>query len=299
MKKWLSYFSLLDCIIFIFLLLLIYNFLIHSSTQKKYTVLYIYAGIYAFHLAFIFLRRRIRVKKIFHFISLVYPLLVVGILFYTLSITPHYFNSKIYDHEMSHIDVSLFGIHPTIWMERFIHPIHTEIMYLFYFIYFPLPFPLIYYFFLDTGNKEKLERMLFTFFICYFGAFLFYFLIPVQGPRFYLESQYHLELQGRLFTDPIRDLINVLEPSKLDCFPSMHTAIGLLVIFLAKETTKAFYIFSIVSGIGILISLIYCRYHYVADIVAGVVWAYICYFAGNALFYKLKEKFLPHFQFPI
>lgn len=295
MFRWVRAFSLLDWINIFFLAILVYLFIFFNelSVNTGLTVFIYLISILLTGWMVVFRKKEIK-NKYYTTVMTFYPMGVLIFLFSSLSLTSQYFNTNIYDPQMAAFDQSLFGVQPTLWIEKIIHPWLTELMYIFYFLYFPLPFPLLY--FLIKGNKlEELERMMFTFFICYYGAFLCYFYFPVKGPRFYLADGFTKTLDGQLLTDPIRDLINMMEPSKFDCFPSMHTAILLMIAFTAFKINKIFFYWTLFIGIGMLISLIYCRYHYVADILAGVVWASFSYFAGGYLFDKIKKFIIPHF----
>ena len=189
----------------------------------------------------------------------------------------------------------MLGVNPTVWIERIVTPVLTEIMYISYFLYFPMPLILVIWLFFEKKYPE-IEESIFLLFMCYYGAYITYFFIPVEGPRFHLAGSQTVSLTGLFFSQPIKTIINFFEPNKLDCFPSLHAAILIVTGFLTyKFNKKLFYIY-LPIGFLIIISLVYCRFHYVIDIIAGSVWAIICITIGKFIYVKFKRKFIFHFN---
>jgi len=74
----------------------------------------------------------------------------------------------------------------------------------------------------------------------------------------------------------VRDLLNLLEGIKRDAFPSGHTSAILITVFYAFQFTPGMSsLFLEMAGLMIL-STLYLRYHYVADVLAGVLLAPLC-----------------------
>ena len=57
---------------------------------------------------------------------------------------------------------------------------------------------------------------------------------------------------------------------------------------MAKYNKKMFLIF-IPLFLGILVAVVYCRFHYVVDIIAGIVWTIVAVTAAG-FFYDRKIK---------
>jgi membrane-associated phospholipid phosphatase len=135
-----------------------------------------------------------------------------------------------------------------------------------------------------------------VFFLCYYSAYVSYFFFPVEGPRLFLANLHTVKLVGIVFAEKIRNLIDFFEPNKLDCFPSLHSAIlSVTMLVCHRHNRKMFWLFQPIA-IGIMISLVYCRYHYVVDIVAGFVWAFPAFYGGIYLNNRLNKHFRFHFQ---
>lgn len=112
---------------------------------------------------------------------------------------------------------------------------------------------------------------------------------PAIGPRFTMEHLHNSALEGLFITAPLQDLLNRLEGVKRDAFPSGHTAITLLVVYLAWRFEKRlFVVFLPVAG-ALLFSTVYLRYHYVVDVIAGLALALITVVLGEK-YYGCRTK---------
>jgi membrane-associated phospholipid phosphatase len=198
-----------------------------------------------------------------------------------------------YDATIDQWDKFVFGISPSVWMERLAHPIFTEFLYLFYAIYFILPFILVIIIYRNKEYKE-LEITMFSIFLNYYGAYICYFFVPVEGPRYYLANEHTLSLDGIFLSQTIRDVINSYEPSTLDCFPSLHTSTLVLIILLASRYYRKLFVPFILMGVVIIFSLVYLRYHYIIDILGGIIWAFISFYASAWIYKKYSNVFHQH-----
>jgi membrane-associated phospholipid phosphatase len=170
------------------------------------------------------------------------------------------------------IDLFLFGVHPTLWMEQWIAPWFTDLMSLAYVSYYFLPVVLIAILYLKNRMVE-FDESVFILAFGYYLSFIGYILFPAIGPRFTLTSLYSAPLEGSFITDWVRDVLNALEHNKRDCMPSGHTQIVLMVLSLAHRYEKVlFYIFLPIIC-GLVLSTVYLRYHYVFDLIVGLIFA--------------------------
>lgn len=217
--------------------------------------------------------------------------------FESLVLVMPWFREVRLDRALSEVDLGLFGVNPTVWCERFARPWLTDLMYVLYFFYFPMPlFVLVPM--LVKGRYEALEKWFFTFLSCYFGAYALYFVFPAEGPRFHLASEHAGPLSGVFLARPIHGLIDALEPNKLDAFPSLHAAILVVTMRLAwEQSRRLFYVYVPVAA-GILFSLVYLRYHYVVDVIAGIVWAAIAVPVAGRIWPRIRARSAPHFGTP-
>lgn len=294
-KRYFQNLSIIDLINLGFLgILFIILILAFNKTPYRYNLSFFYSGL----LAFLFLLSRLRGPEQNEswriFIMFIYPVIFLFSIFESFFMLLPYFNSGRYDQIMANIDFSLLGVNPTVWIEQLVHPLLTEILYILYFFYFPMPLIVLGWMY-KNGYFREIERSLFIFFICYFGAYISYFLIPVQGPRYFLADLQTVGLNGYILSEPIRNLINYMEPNKLDAFPSLHAAILLITMIVARRNNKKMYNFFIPVAVGITVSLVYLRYHYIIDVIVGFVWAVFVWLAGGKVYDKYKTNFNFHF----
>jgi membrane-associated phospholipid phosphatase len=199
------------------------------------------------------------------------PLIFVVLIYESLGDLIQYLRQDI-DSWLIQIDLFLFGVHPTVWMERWIAPWFTDIMSLAYFSYYFLPLTLIVVLYI-RNRKLEFNESIFVLAFGYYASFIGYILFPAIGPRYALTSFHSVPLEGTWITDFVRDTLNALEHNKRDCMPSGHTQIVLMVLYLACRYEKfLFYVFFPIIC-GLILSTVYLRYHYVIDLFAGVGFA--------------------------
>jgi membrane-associated phospholipid phosphatase len=200
-----------------------------------------------------------------------------------------------YDWLFISIDHWIFGVNPTQWAAQFAHPVLTEIFQAAYFSYYIL--------FLMLGIELYCRYTIAEFdlgaFIVVYGfylSYLGYFLLPAVGPRFTLHNFYALnqELPGLLLTTPMRNFINAGEsisstlPNAIqfvqrDVFPSGHTQLTLIVVYLGHTYhLKTRWIMTILAGL-LIISTVYLRYHYVIDLIGGALLFLFTIWSGKKI----------------
>jgi membrane-associated phospholipid phosphatase len=179
-----------------------------------------------------------------------------------------------FDVELAAIDYKLFGVHPTVWLERFTWPALTELLQWSYPTYYFLPIVLG----AVLWKKGWYDRFYFWVFVIAFAfylSYLGYFLVPAIGPRFLSEivNAQTMPLTGVWMFDEIREALNRAEGITRDCFPSGHTAMSLVVLHFAYRFHRRTFWYLLPIGVAIIVSTVYLRYHYVIDIVAGALLA--------------------------
>lgn len=188
------------------------------------------------------------------------------------------------------IDLFLFGVHPTVWMERWINPWFTDLMSLAYISYYFLPVILAVTLYLK-GRREAFDQIMFILTFGYYLSFIGYILFPAIGPRFTLAHLQTLPLEGSFFTDFVRDLLNTIEHNKRDCMPSGHTQIAVMVLFLAYRHEKTIFTIFFPIICGLILSTVYLRYHYVIDLIAGTTLAIGCILIAPVLYRWWKRNY--------
>jgi len=294
-----KYVSIVDIANFIFWnFILVFYIISFKQSEYKLQTFLLLLGLLFFQVIVLKLRSLSSKSFLIRMLLLFYPVIYLVFIFDSLHMVLTYINPNVYDAALYRIDYQILGVDPTVWIESYVHPYITELMYILYLFYFPMPLLILGYLY-KKKKYRALDKSILFLFVTYYGSYLLYFLVPALGPRFYepLVALQKVPLDGLYFTDIIRDTISSLEHNKFDAFPSLHTAITLAtVMIIAQYRKKWLYVFVPIL-IGIFISLIYCRYHYFIDIIAGIVWTLISY--GFVVFYYdrfFKKKFIPFYS---
>ncbi len=204
-----------------------------------------------------------------------YPILFIPVIFDSFADLLPWVSPVEQDPWLIQLDLALFGVHPTVWLERFIHPVLTELLTWAYTSYYFLPIILALALY-QRGEEREFDRAIFGVVLCFYLSYLGYFLVPAIGPRFTLASLQQVELKGLLFAEPIMDTLNRLERFKQDAFPSGHTAVVLLVLYYARQSVRGLFWPSLPIVVALILSTVYLRYHYVVDVLAGIFLAGLC-----------------------
>lgn len=168
------------------------------------------------------------------------------------------------------VDHTIFGVHPTVWMERLSSPALSTLFQLAYLSYYLIPLSLGFVL-IARGRLGALEEALFGILLCFYLSYLGYLLFPAIGPRFTLNHLQSGDLQVPSFIASLRDALNGLEKNKTDAFPSGHTAISLLSLYYAwKVREKVLFAALTPLVTALVVSTVYLRYHYVIDVIAGI-----------------------------
>lgn len=186
------------------------------------------------------------------------------------------------DPRLIQIDFSIFGVQPTLWMQRWIVPWLTDILSMAYLSYYFIPVVLIVVLYLK-GRTVELDRSIFVLAFGYYVSFIGYILFPAVGPRYAITHLYSVPLEGSFITDFVRDTLNALEHNKRDCMPSGHTQIVLIVLYLAHRYEKFLFYLFLPIVCALILSTLYLRYHYVIDLLVGMTLAILCMIFGPLL----------------
>lgn len=228
----------------------------------------------------IIIRFKDRGNVIGFFHDLIFPTVCLLIVFDSLGGLIHYINPKDIDPELIKLDYMIFNGHPTVILEKIMSPLLTDILQLAYATYYfiPISFGTII---LMKNRREDFNRTLFLIVFCFYLSYLGYILMPAVGPRFTIDHLQNIELRGLFIAEPIQNFLNKLEGIKRDAFPSGHTAIPLVVLYLAYRFKRRLFWILLPIVSALIFSTVYCRYHYVVDVIAGFGLALLSVFLGE------------------
>ena len=217
-------------------------------------------------------------KFIYNFTPVLY---IIGI-YQSLGDLTQYLHPDV-DPQLIRIDFLLFGVHPTVWMERWIVPWLTDVLSVAYLSYFFLPARLVHTLYLKNPRRD-FDLAAFVLLLVWYLSFVGYIVFPAIGPRFTLARLQSVPLDGSFVADFVSHLINAAEHNKRDCFPSSHIAIALIVLPLSYRYARVlFYLFCPMVG-ALILSTVYLRHHYVIDLFAGAALAAGCGIIGPRLY---------------
>jgi len=252
----------------------------HRIQHAQYLIL-LYCGMFLVQALLLLFRNK---GRFMHWgYHLIFPTISILAIFDSLELIVHAVNPQDIDPLLIKLDFLLFGGHPTVMLEGIMHPLLTDALQLAYSSYYLMPFT-IGIVLLAQKREPEFDYALFLIMLCFYLSYAGYLLFPAIGPRFTIVHLQNSELQGFVLTAPIQELLNRLEGIKRDAFPSGHTAIALIVLFLAfKFEKKLFWIFlPFVSAL--IFSTVYLRYHYVVDVIAGILLTALTLFFGGAYY---------------
>ncbi len=294
-NRLISYLAPVDIVSIVFLLFLIVLNLIFLGRIESWSeiiVVDIAVVMIIFMLAYL---AEVKKTKLYIGLHRFYSYLIVLFVFKEIYLMVRPIHPVDYDWLFISIDQWMFGVHPTQWIARFAHPLLTEILQISYFSYYIL----FIMFGIELYRRytiEEFDRGAFLVVYGFYLSYLGYFLLPAVGPRFTLHdfSALGQELPGLLFTAPIRDFINAGEsissnlPNAVDMvqrdvFPSGHTQLTLIVVYLGHQyRLKTRWIITVLAGL-LIIGTVYLRYHYVVDLLGGAVFFVFTIWSGKRI----------------
>jgi len=208
-------------------------------------------------------------KHGFH-LSVAVTVLTVLLIFNSLGTLIAGIHKTTFDARLIAVDHAIFGVHPTVWLERLINPLLTDLLQFAYISYYFIPVSLGVVL-IARGRFGEFEEVLFGILLCFYLSYIGYLLVPAIGPRFTLSHLQTGSLQVSPFIETIQDALNALEKNKTDAFPSGHTAVSLMTLYYAwNEREKKLFAGLIPLVTALIISTVYLRYHYVIDVIAGI-----------------------------
>lgn len=278
-----------DVLTFGFLTFLFITTAIFSGQiPNAHLILSLYASLATALFLLIYSRKKLKSKTMDIIYALIFPIIALVLIFDSLGGLIHYINPVNYDDLLINIDYMIFKVHPTIALERFISPVLTEILQFAYTSYYFLPV-ILGVALKIKGKEAEFDRTIFLILLCFFLSYIGYFFVPAVGPRYTMNHLQGTELHGIFLRDKIDGILNSLEGIKSDAFPSGHTAVTLVVLYAAYKFQKNLFWFFLPVVMALLVSTVYLRYHYVIDVIAGILLFVFTIYAGEK-FYNWWER---------
>jgi len=186
------------------------------------------------------------------------------------------------------LDQRLFGFQASLVLQRIISPGMTAWMAFAYFFHI-INIPLVACFLYIRRDRVRFREMMSGLMVVSFLGLMGYLLVPAIGPMYTLRDQYTVPLRQTMWVfDRQVDFMDFARIRR-DVFPSLHVAISFVVwLYAYRNSKKLFWILSPMI-LSLWLSTLYLRYHYLIDVVAGLVLAPISFWLANGLFRKLGD----------
>jgi membrane-associated phospholipid phosphatase len=215
--------------------------------------------------------------------NIVFPVFSVLVAFDTVGVITPFINKDI-DLVLLELDYIILGFYPYLYFEKIASPLITELMQLSYCVYYILPF-LLGVFLIKEKKWHEFYKVLFLILLCYYLSYTGYILFPALGPRYSMPEMFQSNLKGLFLADYINNFLKSLEGIKRDAFPSGHVGISLLILILIYRYNKKFFWLLLFPVLMLILSTVYCRYHYFVDVLGGILLTIVTLVLGN-LYYN-------------
>ena len=214
-----------------------------------------------------------------HFLRHWYIILGLPFFYFDIGTLIHGIFPQVFDHLIVKFELWLFGTLPNVWLQQFVNPVLTEIMQISYSIYW-ITIPLggaVFYF---KKEYRHFEYLLYYVTITFFASYIIFILFPIAGPRFILADQITVPYNGLLVGGSLRKFMTVVG-FRGAAFPSSHVGVALVLLIYVwhfKPRLALWLFLPLVTALSL--ATVYGQYHYVSDVLAGVLMGLIIGFWG-------------------
>ncbi len=220
-------------------------------------------------------------NPVLHFIRSWYPLpLYIGF-FEELQGLVHMIFPGWFDRWLIEFDYGFAGVHPAVWLARFSSPAMNEFMqfaYMTYFLYLVI-LPAILY-----AHKERLAywTVMVSTAVAHYSVYVIAVLFPIESPHYSLAAAATQSQRGGYFTATV-DLIERFARVHGAAFPSAHVAGSMVALLTAYRYRRWLFWVCLPFFASMCVATVYGRYHYVADVLAGIAVGAIGFAIGSWL----------------
>ncbi len=203
--------------------------------------------------------------------DLVLPIAAVLAVFLLLEPVIVGLNPRRYDALFSALDAQWFPSLLPAWRNAFGRaPAFTDLVYVAYVSYYALP--ILVAVIARRRGAAAFEGAVLTLLLAFYASFLGYLLFPTSGPRL-SPSDAARVVGGGAISDAVRAFLLAAERTRLDAFPSGHTAIALVSAAVGARVAPRHGPALLAWAGAVLFSTVYIHVHYVVDVVAGAALA--------------------------
>lgn len=206
----------------------------------------------------------------YHGLRQVLPFVACILIYTNLHDTIGFVNPHDVHAALDALDRWVFGVQPCLWAERFVSPGRTEVMAFFYGNFFWLA-PVVPLLLLLRRRWREFRTATLGIVTCFYLGYALYVVFPAAPPRLHLAHQFHVTLKGypNLLFSFSEKALALLPADSRAAFPSLHAAVTLLALVYAWRYARLGFWLLLPFVLGLWISTVYLRHHYVVDLVAG------------------------------
>ncbi len=227
-------------------------------------------------------------QKVVGFFRAFYPIMLYTAFYRETELLNRMFIADYLDAVLIDVEARIFGCQPSLeFMKRFPQRWIAEILYAAYFSY--------YFMIVGVGlalfvrNRDHFHHFLTVVSLVFFACYLTYVFLPVTGPRVFYEEFRGIQIppeikamaEGYPFPDSVTagvfPSIILLIYRHLEAagaaFPSSHVAVAVCTTWFSFLYLRRIRYPHAIVTILLCISTVYCRYHYIIDVIAGILMA--------------------------
>jgi len=186
-----------------------------------------------------------------------------------------------FDGWLIRFDFNLAGVHPSVWLARFSNPALNDFMqfaYMTYFLYLVI-LPAILY-----AEKDRIAfwNVMVSTAVANYTVYFIAVLFPIESPYHALAAMNTTPLHGGYFTTVI-EFIERFGRVHGGAFPSAHVAGSMVAILASWRYRRWLFWVCLPFFVNMCVSTVYGRYHYIADVLAGIVVGALGFAVGSRL----------------
>ncbi|MCG6927877.1 MAG: phosphatase PAP2 family protein [Acidobacteria bacterium] len=208
------------------------------------------------------------------------PFLACILIYTNLHDTIGFVNPHDVHHWLVALDEQMFGVQPCVWAERFITPLRTELMQFFYLNFFWIG-PSTSAILLARRRWPEFRAATLGVVLCFYIGYALYVIFPAAPPRLVLVFEFTRNLRGYPmgFSSLSAQAFSLLPVDSRAAFPSLHAAVSTVALVYAWRHVRPWFWILVPFVLGLWVSTVYLRHHYVVDLIAGwllgpvAVWA--------------------------
>lgn len=278
--------------------------LFHNSTVPNWPWLLAAhaAGMVAVH-ALIRVQARHPSVGVLNFLRHFYPVLLYTAFFMETGLLNRMFFTDYLDPLVAEWEERIFGCQPSVlFMEKLPWLAVSEVFYASYFSYYIMIAGVGIALFVRNRQQffHYVSVVSFVFYVCY----LTYIFLPVIGSRIFfrqvdgytpppatqalaITDEYPEAVQAGVFFQLMKWIYREFEAPGA-AFPSSHVAVALCTVFFTWRYLRRIRYLHLAVAVLLCFSTVYCRYHFVVDVLAGLMTAAVLIPTGNWLYFRFS-----------